>query len=84
MPATCTGRSGRDPGLGQPAADRPHTQTPQVVPTTYTDRSNASLLTNQYSVTEHFRPVPEMSNVVVPGLYFYYDLSPIKVRVPWG
>lgn len=51
----------------------------KVVPTTYTDLRNQSLATNQYSVNEHFKPIPEMTNTNVPGIFFYYDLSPIKV-----
>lgn len=52
----------------------------KIVPTTYQESDQVVLSTNQYSVTEHFKPIPEMTNTNVPGLYFFYDLSPIKVH----
>lgn len=52
----------------------------KVVPTTFTDTRNRSVATNQYSVTDHFKVIESMTNVNFPGLFFYYDLSPIKVR----
>ncbi|CAI7734001.1 unnamed protein product [Closterium sp. NIES-53] len=50
----------------------------KIVPTLYTDVSNHTISTNQFSVTEHFRP-SEMGHSL-PGVFFFYDLSPIKVR----
>lgn len=51
----------------------------QVVPTMYTDLRNRTIHTNQYSVTEHFKEsnIPMQHNL--PGVFFFYDLSPIKV-----
>ncbi|AQK86873.1 Endoplasmic reticulum vesicle transporter protein [Zea mays] len=50
----------------------------QVVPTIYTDIRGHNIHSNQFSVTEHFRdgnvrPKPQ------PGVFFFYDFSPIKV-----
>ncbi|XP_020100527.1 endoplasmic reticulum-Golgi intermediate compartment protein 3-like isoform X1 [Ananas comosus] len=50
----------------------------KVVPTIYTDIRGHKIHSNQFSVTEHFRdgnvyPKP------VPGVFFFYDFSPIKV-----
>lgn len=33
----------------------------------------------QYSVTEHFKSVEFGSSQSIPGVFFYYDLSPVKV-----
>lgn len=54
---------------------------PQVVPTMYSDLKNRTINTNQYSVTEHFKEsnIPMQHNL--PGVFFYYDLSPIKVDI---
>ena len=51
----------------------------QVVPTVYTTRSNRTISTNQYSVTEHFKPSNVAAGHNLPGVFFFYDLSPIKV-----
>ncbi|GBF88431.1 hypothetical protein Rsub_01143 [Raphidocelis subcapitata] len=59
----------------------------KVVPTLYVATSNASVASNQYSVTEHFRETPPLggspttSTRTLPGLFFFYDLSPIKVHI---
>nr|TKV96400.1 hypothetical protein SEVIR_9G426000v2 [Setaria viridis] len=50
----------------------------KVVPTIYTDIRGRKIYSNQFSVTEHFReaigyPRPP------PGVYFFYEFSPIKV-----
>uniref|UniRef100_A0A7N0TW20 Endoplasmic reticulum-Golgi intermediate compartment protein 3 n=1 Tax=Kalanchoe fedtschenkoi TaxID=63787 RepID=A0A7N0TW20_KALFE len=59
----------------------------KVVPTIYTDIRGHKIQTNQFSVTEHFKG-PEGGHLPsvlpgqkrsLPGVYFYYDLSPIKV-----
>ena len=51
----------------------------KVVPTSYTTLSNSTIASNQYAVTEHFRePVPGSAQQL-PGVFFFYDLSPIKV-----
>jgi len=51
----------------------------KVVPTVYTDIRGRKISTNQFSVTEHYTtggPGPR----VIPGVFFFYDLSPIKVK----
>lgn len=54
----------------------------KVVPTTYVTLKNSTIMSNQYSVTEHYvEPQPQMAaNGQLPGIFFFYDLSPIKVR----
>lgn len=76
----------------------------KVVPTTFTRSLGRTLQTNQFSVTEHFKPVggaergipgeetwaPALACVLCTahrceallpaGIFFFYDLSPIKVR----
>lgn len=52
----------------------------QVVPTTYTNIRNASTYTNQYSVTEHFKLSDVAQGHNLPGVFFFYDLSPIQAR----
>jgi hypothetical protein len=56
----------------------------KVVPTTYVDLRNRTIHTNQFSVTEHFRETasPAMGGGQLPGVFLFYDLSPIKVRGP--
>jgi endoplasmic reticulum-Golgi intermediate compartment protein 3 len=52
----------------------------KVVPTSYTTLRNSTISSNQYSVTEHFRePIPGAAQQL-PGVFFFYDLSPIKVK----
>ena len=50
----------------------------QVVPTIYVNSHNHTISSNQYSVTEHFKVAYDYQ-VQLPGVFFYYDLSPIKV-----
>ncbi|CAI5474824.1 unnamed protein product, partial [Closterium sp. Yama58-4] len=52
----------------------------KVVPTMYTDSHNHTIASNQFSVTEHFRPAPAHDQQSLPGVFFFYDLSPIKVQ----
>ena len=53
----------------------------KVVPTTYATLGGSVIATNQYSVTEHFRePAGPAAAGQLPGLFFFYDLSPIKVK----
>ncbi|MBA0815722.1 hypothetical protein Gohar_000475 [Gossypium harknessii] len=69
-----------------------HKDSYNVVPTIYTDirgrtvNSNqhhvlrfASIPIAQYSVTEHFKDLEYISPNSQPGVFFYYDFSPIKV-----
>ncbi|XP_026429545.1 endoplasmic reticulum-Golgi intermediate compartment protein 3-like [Papaver somniferum] len=51
----------------------------KVVPTVYTDINNHTIQSNQFSVTEHFRHAIVGQPHSVPGVFFFYDLSPIKV-----
>ncbi|XP_060973092.1 uncharacterized protein LOC115724845 isoform X1 [Cannabis sativa] len=51
----------------------------KVVPTVYTHVSGQVIQSNQFSVTEHIR-TSEYGNIqFLPGVFFFYDLSPIKV-----
>ena len=42
-------------------------------------RNNNTVNSNQYSVTENFRPSQGGMGGSLPGVFFFYDLSPIKV-----
>jgi len=60
----------------------------KLVPTVWTDDKGQEVHAYQYSVTEHLRPIDARSvvpdgsgNVVMPGLYFHYELSPLRVRM---
>ncbi|PAA82192.1 hypothetical protein BOX15_Mlig030157g2 [Macrostomum lignano] len=48
----------------------------KVVPTLYTSLNGTETSSNQYSVTKH-----ERSSVNLPGIFFYYEISPILVRI---
>jgi len=43
----------------------------KVVPTIYERENKEKIMTNQYSVTQHFRPRNEIHQHVVPGVFFY-------------
>ncbi|CAL0318306.1 unnamed protein product [Lupinus luteus] len=49
----------------------------KVVPTIYTDIRGRVTKSNQYSVTEHFMSSEQQG--AIPGVFFVYDISPIKV-----
>ncbi|KAM7257006.1 hypothetical protein ACFE04_012747 [Oxalis oulophora] len=51
----------------------------KVVPTVYTDQYGHTIQSNQFSVTEHFRSSDMGRFQSIPGVFFFYDLSPIKV-----
>jgi len=51
----------------------------QVVPTMYSDVRNKTIHSNQYSVTEHFKRAEIQQGQNMPGVFFFYDLSPIQV-----
>lgn len=53
----------------------------QVVPTEYKFLNGTTIQTNQYSVIEHMRHVTPNSNRGLPGVYFYYEVSPLHVRI---
>eukprot|EP00850_Spirogloea_muscicola_P009287 SM000052S17679 [mRNA] locus=s52:18386:21667:- [translate_table: standard] len=50
----------------------------KVVPTIYTDLRGHAIPTNQ--AWEHFRPSAFSMGQAIPGVFFFYDLSPIKVK----
>ncbi|PWA41583.1 Endoplasmic reticulum vesicle transporter, C-terminal [Artemisia annua] len=50
----------------------------KVVPTIYTNIRGRTIQSNQFSVTEHYKS-PEVGRRSLPGVFFFYDLSPIKV-----
>ncbi|KAI3675853.1 hypothetical protein L1987_85449 [Smallanthus sonchifolius] len=50
----------------------------KVVPTIYTSIRGYTIQSNQFSVTEHYK-TPEVGRRNLPGVFFFYDLSPIKV-----
>ncbi|WOL06418.1 endoplasmic reticulum-Golgi intermediate compartment protein 3-like [Canna indica] len=56
----------------------------KVVPTVYTDINGRTIQSNQFSVTEHFRSDDTGRMQSVPGVFFFYDLSPIKVTFMEG
>ncbi|XP_059279800.1 uncharacterized protein LOC132033758 [Lycium ferocissimum] len=51
----------------------------KVVPTVYKDVSGHTIQSNQFSVTEHFQGADVGRFQSIPGVFFFYDLSPIKV-----
>jgi len=56
----------------------------QVVPTTYRFRNGTKVTTNQYSVTEHTRHVTPGSARGLPGIFFFYEVSPLHVEITEG
>jgi hypothetical protein len=53
----------------------------QVVPTRYTFLNGTTIQTHQYSVTEHLRHVSPGSNRGMPGIFFFYEVSPLHVDI---
>eukprot|EP00696_Hemimastix_kukwesjijk_P001971 gnl/Hemi2/12403_TR4235_c0_g1_i1.p1 gnl/Hemi2/12403_TR4235_c0_g1~~gnl/Hemi2/12403_TR4235_c0_g1_i1.p1 ORF type:complete len:401 (+),score=170.66 gnl/Hemi2/12403_TR4235_c0_g1_i1:81-1283(+) len=56
----------------------------KIVPTAYNYLNGNTLHTNQYSVTDHFRPIASAGHAHgrnLPGVFFFYDLSPIMVDI---
>ncbi|KAK8643124.1 hypothetical protein V6N13_012436 [Hibiscus sabdariffa] len=51
----------------------------KVVPTVYTDANGHTIQSNQFSVMEHFKGTETGPLQSIPAVYFFYDLSPIKV-----
>ncbi|XP_073010887.1 uncharacterized protein [Typha latifolia] len=56
----------------------------KVVPTVYTDINGRTIQSNQFSVTEHYRSDENARIQYIPGVFFFYDLSPIKVMFAEG
>ncbi|XP_075495855.1 uncharacterized protein LOC142533102 isoform X2 [Primulina tabacum] len=50
-----------------------------VVPTVFTDENGHAIHSNQFSVTEHVKGAELGRLQALPGVFFFYDLSPIKV-----
>lgn len=53
----------------------------KIVPTHYQALGKLPIESNQYSVTEHMRHLSPGSGRGLPGLYFYYEISPISALV---
>jgi hypothetical protein len=53
----------------------------QIVPTKYVFLNGTTIQTNQYSVTEHMRHVSPGSNKGLPGVFFFYEVSPLHVEI---
>jgi endoplasmic reticulum-Golgi intermediate compartment protein 3 len=53
----------------------------QVVPTLYRFQNGTNIQTYQYSVTEHLRHVSPASNRGMPGVFFFYEVSPLHVQI---
>ena len=55
----------------------------KVVPTVFTKKSRGvgETSTNQFSVTDHFVSVDAEQGQHLSGVFFFYDLSPIKVNI---
>jgi hypothetical protein len=53
----------------------------KVVPTDYVYRDGTTTETNQYSVTDHFRKIVSSRARGLPGIFVFYDVSPIKVKI---
>ncbi|KAL1812147.1 hypothetical protein DCAR_0624343 [Daucus carota subsp. sativus] len=51
----------------------------KVVPTIYKDIKGHTISSNQFSATEHFKSAEFGRSQSLPGVFFFYDLSPIKV-----
>ncbi|KZV54500.1 endoplasmic reticulum-Golgi intermediate compartment protein 3 [Dorcoceras hygrometricum] len=51
----------------------------KVVPTVFTDVNGHAIHSNQFSVTEHVKGAELGRLQALPGVFFFYDLSPIKV-----
>jgi len=53
----------------------------QIVPTEYRFLNGTVIKTNQYSVIEHMRHVQPGSKRGLPGVYFFYEVSPLHVQI---
>jgi hypothetical protein len=52
----------------------------KIVPTQYIYYDGREVHSNQYSVTEHVRNLAPGSGRGMPGIYFYYQLSPLNAK----
>lgn len=53
----------------------------QIVPTSYQYLNGTILYTNQYNVLEHLRHITPGSNRGLPGVFFFYEVSPLHIYV---
>eukprot|EP00538_Stauroneis_constricta_P008959 CAMPEP_0119552778 /NCGR_PEP_ID=MMETSP1352-20130426/5695_1 /TAXON_ID=265584 /ORGANISM="Stauroneis constricta, Strain CCMP1120" /LENGTH=379 /DNA_ID=CAMNT_0007599073 /DNA_START=68 /DNA_END=1207 /DNA_ORIENTATION=+ len=53
----------------------------QVVPTKYVFLNGTVIETNQFSVTEHLRHVNPGGGRGLPGVFFFYEISPLHVEI---
>eukprot|EP00941_MAST-03F_sp_MAST-3F-sp1_P000148 g148.t1 len=55
----------------------------KIVPTENENTKGKTMLWHRYSVTEHYRKLPTglVASKGVPGVYFFYDISPVKLRI---
>lgn len=52
----------------------------KVVPTEYAPLRGEKISTNQFSVTEHYQATGSKQGQGLPGVFFFYELSPIMVK----
>lgn len=50
----------------------------KIVPTKYKHANGREVESNQYAVTEHLRHLTPGSGRGLPGLYFFYEISPVS------
>lgn len=50
----------------------------------YRFQNGTSIQTNQYSVTEHLRHVNPGGGRGLPGVFFFYEISPLHVEIVEG
>ncbi|CAN0109434.1 unnamed protein product [Ectocarpus sp. 6 AP-2014] len=53
----------------------------QLVPTVYRLDNGETVHSNQYSATEHLKHVHDGTSRGLPGVYFYYEVSPVQALV---
>ncbi len=54
----------------------------QIVPTTYYSKYRETLETNQYAFTSHHNTIdPEDIQPSLPGVFFRYDINPVKISI---
>lgn len=53
----------------------------QIVPTTFIYKNGTKINTNQYSVIEHLRHITPGSNRGLPGVFFFYEVSPLHIII---
>jgi len=56
----------------------------KIVPTLVKFQNGTSIQTNQYSVTEHLRHVNPGGGRGLPGVFFFYEISPLHVEIVEG